>query len=96
MCVHYLILVYYFNGLSKSHWSVVTCRVLSLLGYLDLCLFFFVYAFHSFYSLRRTFLQWVKLTVFDIEALIEIPGDDGGLTDIENESDDEYFVHRDY
>jgi len=31
-----------------------------------------------------------KLSDFEIETLIEIPGDDGGLTDIEN-SHDEYF-----
>lgn len=39
--------------------------------------------------------KFKKLSDFEIETLIEIPGDDGGLTDIEN-SDDEYFEERDY
>jgi hypothetical protein len=40
--------------------------------------------------------KFKKLSDFEIEALIEIPGDDGGLTDIENDSDDEYFEEKDY
>jgi len=39
--------------------------------------------------------KFKKLSDFEIETLIEIPDDDGGLTDIEN-SDDEYFEERDY
>lgn len=40
--------------------------------------------------------KFKKLSDFEIETLIEIPGDDSGLTDIENDSDDEYFEERDY
>lgn len=36
------------------------------------------------------------LSESEIEALIEIPGDDGGLTDIENDSDDECIIRKDY
>lgn len=40
--------------------------------------------------------QYSKLSYSEIEAILEIPGDDGGLTDIENESDDEFIFDRDY
>jgi len=39
--------------------------------------------------------KYSKLNDSEIEnILIEIPGDDGGLTDLEDESDDEYFVQE--
>ncbi|XP_060855513.1 piggyBac transposable element-derived protein 3-like [Metopolophium dirhodum] len=39
--------------------------------------------------------KFSKLNDLEIESiLIEIPGDDGGLTDLEDDSDDEYLVER--
>jgi hypothetical protein len=41
-------------------------------------------------------VNFKKLSDFEVEALIEIPCDDGGLTDIEYDTDEECFIERDY
>jgi len=41
--------------------------------------------------------KYRKLNDHEIEhLLIEIPGDDGGLTDLEDESDDDCVVEKNY
>ncbi|CAI6372745.1 unnamed protein product [Macrosiphum euphorbiae] len=47
----------------------------------------------SFFNYKMN--KYSKLNNREVEnILVEIPGDDGGLTDLEDESDDDYLVEE--